>query len=121
MKQHHTFANSGTDLKNDICFKMSSLFSAAFVGLSLSLPAPSTASWPSVVTGAPVSALEVSSFSGTLFVVLPDSSMASRFESKSSKMIDSNLPVHFFRNPFYKNVQAEIHQIFKNILRTYPG
>ena len=26
-----------------------------------------------------------------------------------------------YKNLFYKNVQAEINQSFKNILRTYPG
>ena len=35
--------------------------------------------------------------------------------------VDTVLHSIFYKNRFYKNVQAEINQNFKNILRTYPG
>jgi len=35
-------------------------------------------------------------------------------------MIITLTTIFFYKNLFYKNVEAEIYQNFKNMLRTYP-
>ena len=41
-------------------------------------------------------------------------------EASATEFIQVQLHSFFYKNLFYKNVEGEIYQNFKNMLRTYP-